>query len=532
MDSDVGKVPGAAARMRRRFSRRSPMRRNSGPKVPSGSAFRYWRLVGFICFLAMQGCSQKGEDDLTSATSAATYQVINPTIRKIVRVVGQPSFIESYERTSIYPKPTAYILKWVVDIGDKVKKGDVLATLFAPELIEEDATKRATVGLDQQRIALAKEVVEVARADVAAARSHVKETEEILARYQAEVDRWDTQVKRLQREVDTGVVDPRVLLESNDQLRTSTAARKKATASIKRAKAELLSAEATLKKALADVRVAEAEMKVAESEQRYAKAWVDYLTLTAPYDGVIFARNANTFDFVLPTIGDPTAYYLSPDVSPGDAAPIYVVDRTDIVRVFVDIPELDANYVQIGSKANVVARAYRDQPIPGTVTRTSSALNMKSRTLRAEIDLHNPGSQLLPGTYAYVNLLIERPDVRALPEAALIYNGDKAFFWTFEKGHAVQTEVQTGVSDGEWIEVTNHRTPVPPEAPSESVSWTPIDGTEQVIIGNLFLLADGAPVEVVPEKQGTKNAIETHAPVDASGEQSRKPKAEMTGTPR
>ena len=143
---------------------------------------------------------------------------------------------------------------------------------------------------------------------------------------------------------------------------------------------------------------------------------MDYLTLTAPFDGVITARNANTFDFVLPTTGDPTAMLPSPPTSrPAAAAPIYVVDRTDIVRIFVDIPEQDANYVHVGSKATVLAKAYRDEPIPGTVTRTSWALNMKSRTLRAEIDLPNPGSQLLPGMYAYVKVIIERPGVRALP---------------------------------------------------------------------------------------------------------------------
>ena len=158
-----------------------------------------------------------------------------------------------------------------------------------------------------------------------------------------------------------------------------------------------------LGKAEVDVTVTEADLKVAQSEEKYAKAWVDYLTLTSPFDGVITARNANTFDFVLPTTGDPTAFYLSPDISPGGgAAPIYVVDRIDIVRIFVDVPEQDANYVHIGSKATVVAKAYRDAPIAGTVTRMSWALNMKSRTLRVEIDLKNPGSQLLPGIYAYV----------------------------------------------------------------------------------------------------------------------------------
>ncbi len=104
--------------------------------------------------------------------------------------------------------------------------------------------------------------------------------------------------------------------------------------------------------------------------------------------------------------------YLSPS---GNAAPIYVVDRMDIVRVYVDIPEADANYVHIGSNATVLVKAYRDRLIPGTVTRTSWALNIHSRTLRAEIDLKNPDSQVLPGMYAYANVIIERPKVWTLP---------------------------------------------------------------------------------------------------------------------
>ncbi len=512
MRRELGKVARAAARMHRPLTWISPMRRDLWPMVPYRSAYRCRLLFGLLSALAMPGCSHKGEVSFTSATKPTTVQVINPTVRNIVRVVGQPSFVESYERTSVYPKPTAYIQKWIVDIGDKVKKGDVLATLFAPELIEEDGTKQAAVVLDQQRIALAKVVVEVAKADVAAALARVKEAEEILAKYQAEVERWDTEVKRLQREAERGVVDPRVLLESTNQLKSSTAARDKAAATIKRTKAELLSAQATRAKAEVDVRVAEADLKVAESEQRYAKAWVDYLTLTAPFDGVITGRNANTYDFVLPTTGDPTAFYLSPDISPGGAAPIYVVDRTDIVRIFVDIPEQDANYVHIGSKATVLAKAYRDQPIPATVTRISWALNMKSRTLRAEIDLPNPGSQLLPGIYAYVNLIIERPGVPALPESALTYIGDKAYYWTPENGHAVRTEVETGVSDGEWIEVTNRRVPGSEAASTGDELWTPIDGTEQVILGDPSILTDGAPVEVAPATKGTKLASETPAP--------------------
>jgi multidrug efflux pump subunit AcrA (membrane-fusion protein) len=236
-------------------------------------------------------------------------RVIQPPVRTIVRVVGQPSFIESYERTSIYNKPSAYIEKWIVDIGDRVKKSDVLAILFAPERIEELESKKAAVVLDRERISLAKQQVEVVKADVSAAAAQVKEAEEILNKYEAEVTRWDTEVKRLEAQVASVVIDKRVLFESSNQLKSSIAFRDKAKATIDRTKAELLLAKASLEEAEVRVRVAVADLKVAETQESYAQAWVDYLTLTAPFDGVVTVRNANTYDFVLPTTGDPTAFY-------------------------------------------------------------------------------------------------------------------------------------------------------------------------------------------------------------------------------
>ena len=139
----------------------------------------------------------------------------------------------------------------------------------------------------------------------------------------------------------------------------------------------------------------------------------------------------------------------APDLSPsGQAAPIYVIDRTDIIRIYVDIPERDADYIHIGSEARVKVWAYRDEWIPATVTRLAWALNTQSRTMRAEIDLPNPGSQILPGMYAYGKVVIERPDSLTLPKAAFTHAGGKSFIWRYEEGHALRTEVQTGISDG------------------------------------------------------------------------------------
>ena len=598
-----------------------PCRRPLIPILRSGR-----RLLSLCLVAALfgAGCGEEDKSHYTSVSKPPTVQLIQPEVRKIVRAVGQPSFIEAFERTSIYPKLTAYIDKWIVDIGDTVKKGDVLATLFVPELVEDFGTKNATVKLDKERVELANKMVEVADADVKAAKARLVEAQAILAKYQAEVDRWDTEVKRLTNEVERGVVDPQILNESTNQWRSSVASRDAARATITKAEAELLSQEATLAKAKVDVSVAVADLAVATSEAKRLEAWVGYLTLTAPYDGVIVTRNANTFDFVLPSSGDPSADPRVPHLSPsGNAAPIYVVDRTDIVRVFVDIPEQDANYVRgcdlrlmssvkdvseipaagrdliimaevgnllhirvfdsdgkrvvntdekqltekgsqtaklksllgrlwkdprvspldkdevikalasmfggtlvpNGTMASVLVQAFRDEPIQGTVTRTSWALNVKSRTLRAEIDLPNPGGQLLPGMYAYANVIIERSGVRALPVSALTSSGDRTYCWIYQDGRAQRTEIQTGVSEGQWIEVTNLRRPT---SSSLDRPWRPIDGTEQVIMGDLSILADGAPVQVASASEVAKAASLSIPPgsqptADQSGVMARSP---------
>src|SRR5207237_3377452 len=176
------------------LSRRIVMRRAPWPLTPDRSPGGRLLASCLLAALAAPGCGNKEKTNYTSVSKPPTVRLIQPEVRKIVRVVGQPSFIESYERTSIYPKLTGYIEKWNVDIGDKVKKGDVLATLFVPELVEDFGTKKATVKLDKRRIDFARKVVKVAQADVKAAEASLKEAQAILAKYQSEVDRWDMEV--------------------------------------------------------------------------------------------------------------------------------------------------------------------------------------------------------------------------------------------------------------------------------------------------------------------------------------------------
>lgn len=451
--------------------------------------------VWIVIVLAVSGCAKKEQKTAPSLLEPPTLQWIYPELRKISRVVGQPSFVQSYERTSIYPKVTAYIQKWNVDIGDKVQKGDILADLFVPELREKWQTEKATVQLDKEKVSLALKMVKVAEAEVKEAEWRLAETQRILDDYKAAVDRWQIQDERLAREVRKTVVDPQVLTETQHQHRAAVARWEAQKATIAKADANLLAKRAALEAAIVDVAVARARVAVAESEAKRLEAWVGYLKLFAPYEGIIVERNANTWDFVLPQTGDPTAIFRAPHLSPsGKAAPIYVLDRTDIVRIYVDVPERDANYVHIGSEARVKIWAYRDEWLPASVTRISWALNPKSRTMRAEIDLPNPQSKILPGMYAYGKVSVERPNVRALPKSAFSHAGGKSFVWLYEDGKAKRTEIQTGITEDTWVEVTNRR--VKTKSPDQD-KWQAITGAEQVLIGHMLsTLTEGAKVNL------------------------------------
>lgn len=458
---------------------------------------RAWTFLGLVggIVAAAPGCGTADKPPPRAALDAPAVRLIRPTARTLVRTVGQPGFVDAYEQTAIYAKLASYIQDWKVDIGDPIKKDQVLAILFVPELVEEHQAKQAELSLAQQIIQQSETLVHVAQASVQAARARVRATQSSVERYRADVDRWTSEVNRLTTLVRQRVVDQQILDETTRQLRSSTAARDEADADVLKAQADLLAAEANLEKAQVDVDVARARASVAEAELKQVAALMSYLTLTAPYDGIVVARNANTGDFVLPASGDPSASRRSRDQSSASATPIYVVARTDLLRVYIDVPEGDANYVKAGTPALVRVRAYRDVDIPGHVTRTSWALDVRSRTLRAEVDLPNPDAAMLPGMYAYGKVVIERPGVHALPVEALTYQGDRVYCWFYEKGRAVRVEIETGLSDGTWIEVTNYRRHSPNQAGGEP-AWQPFQGTEDVLEGDLSVLVDGAAVQV------------------------------------
>jgi hypothetical protein len=111
----------------------------------------------------------------------------------------------------------------------------------------------------------------------------------------------------------------------------------------------------------------------------------------------------------------------------------------------------------------------------------------------AQIELPNSKGQFRPGMYAYGSVFIERRDVRALPVSAVTQIGNQTYCYLAVNGKALRTPVQTGISDGTWIEVTGKlvRSARQPEG-----DWLPFDGHEDVVDGDLSLVSDGVAVTV------------------------------------
>ncbi len=424
--------------------------------------------------LAAVGCS-RAPQGLEPVDVEPHVRLTRPGLQTIERRVGQPGFLEAYEQTAIYAKVAGYIEKWNVDIGDKVKKGQVLATIYDPELKAEYQEKIAQFDLDKVQIQVAEQAVEVAARNWDAAKAQIKEAQARINKAQADIDRWESEVTRLNNLASEGVVNRQVLEESRKQLKAYMATREAATASTSAAEANELARKADLAKARVDVKAAEARAVVSRETVKRLKALVGYTSLIAPYDGKVTLRNANVGDYVQPGSGDLTT---------GKGTPIYVVARTDKVRIYVDVPESQANRVQNGTKATV--RIGNDE-FPGSVTRTSWALRLQSRTLRAEIDLPNPDARLLPGAYAYGELHLVLSQVCAVPRSAVVEIGNQDCFYLYEKGRAVQTAVETGMDDSKWIEVIRKRV---------NGKWVPITGEEEVILGDLAELTNGQAVRV------------------------------------
>src|SRR5262249_54865278 len=136
---------------------------------------------------------------------------------------------------------------------------------------------------------------------------------------------------------------------------------------------------------------------------------VQFATIVSPYDGVITQRSLFPGGFVRSAIGG------------NPPAPLLTVERTDKVRVVVQIPDRDVPYADPGDPAVVELDALPGPPLLSKIARTSSAEDPQTRLMRVEIDLPNPDGKIRLEMYGRVTILLERaPDLLSIPSSCLV----------------------------------------------------------------------------------------------------------------
>jgi multidrug efflux pump subunit AcrA (membrane-fusion protein) len=100
---------------------------------------------------------------------------------------------------------------------------------------------------------------------------------------------------------------------------------------------------------------------------------------------------------------------------------MFKLAATEIVRVFVQLPQDVATSITVGRPAAVTVREFPNVTFEGTVARTAGALDSTTRTLNTEIRVPNPDGRLLSGMFAEVSLSLSAPrEVYELPATALL----------------------------------------------------------------------------------------------------------------
>jgi RND family efflux transporter MFP subunit len=133
---------------------------------------------------------------------------------------------------------------------------------------------------------------------------------------------------------------------------------------------------------------------------------------------------------------------------------LYRVARNEPMRVFVNVPQSAADDLLTGdARASITVGGDASRHYEGKVSRTSRAINQQSRTLRAEVDIPNTDSRLVPGMYVEVSFTLKNPTGVQVPAAALSFRPKPQVAIIDDKNMVEFRDVKIGVDDGDVVQI-------------------------------------------------------------------------------
>lgn len=352
--------------------------------------------------------------DAPAAPAPVAVQVAHPQPGGIARYCVQPGTVMPFESADLYAKVSGFLAEQslngqLVDIGTRVKKGDVLARIAVPELDKEVLRDAAKLENAKARVKQFEARVVSAKADAQAAAALVAFAEAELKSKVAYTEFRKKMLDRIKNLADQQAVDARLVDEKLDQYEAALSAQYAAMQQVANAKAQSEAAVARIAAAEADLAESRSEVDVASADLAKSKVWVDYTVIASPYTGVVTKRNFFPGDFIR-------------SASEGGSTPLLAVDRTDLMRIVVPVPDRDVPLVKLGAASTLEPDALPGRKFAGTVSRFAESEELNTRTMRTEIDMPNSDGLLRRGMYgkAMIALNAGTPGAIRVPSAALV----------------------------------------------------------------------------------------------------------------
>ncbi|MBX3224537.1 MAG: efflux RND transporter periplasmic adaptor subunit [Labilithrix sp.] len=235
-----------------------------------------------------------------------------------------------------------------------------------------------------------------------------------------------------------------------------------------------------------ELQQAQAALATAEAQEAAAKAQVAaYATrlgetqITSPLDGVVAVRRLDPGALVGPTAGQT----------------ILTVAQTNVLRVFVTVTEREAHRVKLGQRAHVEVDALAGHRVEGAVVRLAPMLDPATRTLDAEVQIDNASGDLRPGMFGRGSIVVDvHPNAAVVPATALQITNGKRFVFVLAGDKVQRREVETGVDEGTWLEVTKG-----------------VAAGEEVVTVGMDAISDGAVVRVSRDVDPFKGRVDASA---------------------
>lgn len=355
-------------------------------------------LVALPC-LVITGCQQKQPEP--APASALIAPVTRGDLASTLTVAGE---FQPYQEVELHAKVSGYIRRINVDIGDRVKSGQVIATLEVPELNAQVAGSQAEVKHSQSEIARAQSEVTLAEANYTA----------IHAAY----TRLAEAAKR------------RPGLVAEQELDDSRAKDADAQAKINVAKAAL---DAT-----------QEQLGVSKADNQRVQSLEDYSVVTAPFTGVITMRYADVGSLIQ-----------AGTTSNTQSMPVVKVAQSDLLRLRMPVPEEDVPFIKIGGDVQITLQN-TGKIIPGKIIRFTRELAESTRTMLAEVDVPNPDLTLSSGMTAETTIVLQaQKNVLTVPAGAVLKADGQAYVLIVGANNKVQkVPVTLGIQGSDRVEIT------------------------------------------------------------------------------